>query len=61
MHPVATITPSLLALVALKWSGPELRAAIALLIEELDSRDEDAGVTMRHILNERASRQPGST
>ena len=61
MRPVAIITPSLLALVASDWSGPELRAAIALLIEELDSRDEDVGVTMRHILDGRASPRPDRT
>ena len=59
MRPVTLITPSLLAMLATRWSGPELRAAIALLIEELDARAEgepDDGVAMRRVMRDATPR-----
>lgn len=52
MRPVVTLTPALLAMIAADWSAPELRAAIAVLIEELDARVDDVpcdGTVMRRI------------
>ena len=52
MRPVTTCTPALLAMIAADWSAPELRAAIACLIEQLDARPDPEpcdGTLMRRL------------